>query len=202
MKRKNLLIAAMAAMAVIAGSAGPAFGQTGPVITVDEQGNMTINGVSSQGVIAVDPISGMTGLSYTLPFAPNPGDILMFATNEPPVANRVSDLVRFIPQTAGAAGRMFFFSLKDDGEPPDLADVPVLPTLVSPSFTIEEIGPEGLNGSLWTPGPGGIGGDPLHPTLTYNFISDSVPEPASVLLATLGGGLLLALRWRQQARRS
>jgi hypothetical protein len=126
----------------------------------------------------------------------------MFATNEPPAANRASDLMRFIPQAAGGQGRLFFFSLKDDGEPPDLADVPVLPPTINPILPLEEIGSEGLNGALWTPGPGGIGGDPLNPTLTYNFISDAVPEPASVLLATLGGGLILALRWRQQARRS
>jgi hypothetical protein len=181
----------LAVTGIVAAFAASMSAQT---ISLDEKGTMLINGsLGSPGVLAVDPISGMTGLAYTLPFAPNPGDILMLATNEPPSANAQSDLIRFI------GNQVFFFSLSDDPNP-DLADVPVLPALQTPNMTLPEVGPETANSTTWAPGPAGIGGTGGNPNLVYTFISE-VPEPGGWVLMTLAGGVLLVMRWRRQALR-
>ena len=39
-------------------------------------------------------------------------------------------------------------------------------------------------------------------SLDMAFVLTTIPEPGSVLLATLGGGFLLVLRWRRQAMRN
>jgi len=61
----------------------------------------------------------------------------MAATNEPPTAGQISDLIRF-----PGNGNMYFFSLRDDNEPPDLADVPALPPPINPNIVTPEVGPE------------------------------------------------------------
>ena len=63
-----------------------------------------------------------------------------------------------------------------------------------------EVGPEGNNGFTYAPTagqPGFVSGF----NVTYNVISDSVPEPASATLMLVGGGLLLAgrRRWMKRA---
>jgi len=166
-------------------------------ISVDENGNLKINGnPGPPGVIGIEPISGQQALCYQLPgFAGNPGDILMAAMNEPPTAGQISDLIRF-----PGNGNMYFFSLRDDNEPPDLADVPALPPPINPNIVTPEVGPEGNNSSNYFPGPGGIGGDPNNPNLQYVFISD-VPEPSVGLLGIVGGGFaLVANRFRRSRR--
>jgi hypothetical protein len=165
-------------------------------ISVDENGTFLINGAAAPpGVLAVEPISGILTLSYTLPFVANPGDVQLFATNEPPTAGQFSDLLRF------NGNHLYFFSLKDDTSPPDLADVPALPPAIAPNMVIAEIGPEGNNSATWAPGPGGIGGTSTSPNLVYTFISDVVPEPSPWMLTVLSGGVLLVMRWRRQALR-
>jgi len=170
-------------------------GQANPLITVDELGNMTINGTPGPpGVLAVEPISGLTTLCYQLPFPGIAGDLL--ATDTPtPNFFTTNDLIRF-----SGDGRMYFFSDRDptDQPPFDPADVGVPPNnLQTPTAFLRETGVEGNNGFSWVPPAGAPGWDPSNPS--YNFISD-VPEPSSGLLTSLGGGLLLLLRWRQARR--
>ena len=88
--------------------------------------------------------------------------------------------------------------LASTNDPPDApADVQQLPQILTqfPVVGINELGPEGNNGATYTAtagAPGSLlftGGQ-----VQYNFISDGViPEPGSILLGTLGGGLLLLL---------
>ena len=174
-----------------------ALGQAGggPFIQVDEYGNMLINGLPGPaGFLSADPISGFVTLTYSLPFAGNPGDIYLL---EPPQTNQFSDLLRF-----PGNGRLYFFSDASPNDPPEsgvLADGPLPPQSSLPVAVFPETGPEaGPNGLFgYMPG-GGIGGDP-GVVVTYDFFSDGqVPEPNSVAL--LGFGTLLALVSRRYRR--
>jgi hypothetical protein len=192
MKRKTVLLCT----AVLAGCALATTPLLAQHFAVDEYGNMTINGARGpQGVVAVEPISGLATLRYPLPGYPGIlGDVVMF---EPPNFTQISDIVRF-----PGNGFMYFFSAVDAVEPPEpgvLADGVLPAELPNPNHVeILENGPEGANGLLmWSPQNAGAGGAPSLPT--YDFISDGVvPEPSSIVLGALGAGslLLLALRRR------
>src|SRR5262245_32525772 len=177
----------------VSGLEATALGQ--PFIRVDEYGTMLINGLPGPpGVIGVEPISGLPTLCYQLPFPVNPGDVLLI---EPQQTNLLSDIIRF------TGNQMYFFSDHSTNEPPEpgvLADGP-LPPIITPFVAFTEVGPEaGPNGLFgYTPGPGGIGGSPGAPGMTYDFISDGrVPEPSSVAL--VGFGTLIALGCRRYRR--
>ncbi len=85
--------------------------------------------------------------------------------------------------------------------PPDAAPADTgLPTvLINPVF-LNEVGPEGNNGAIYTPDPGAPG-SVAGAVITYNIISDSsVPEPNTLALAVLGAGLLvITLKRRHSA---
>jgi hypothetical protein len=168
-----------------------ALGQPASIWRVDENGPALLSGTVAgfaNGSYKVDPISGLTGWYY--PLGPStPGDLLLI---EPLVGNTntISDLLRFDGQG------VFFFSDLEPGEVnPDKADVPQIPNPVGAIFVRSEVGPEGNNGAIWTPGPGQPGFDQsgLLPGLSYNIISDAVPEPNSVALF-LAAAALLGLR--------
>src|SRR6266404_5881892 len=104
---------------------------------VDEYGNIYANGAKlAPGVIAPDPVSGLSTLSYQLFLPINHGDIVLF---EPGTTN-ISDILRF----GGAAlGTLFFFSdAADASEPGNLADGP-LPTPQANAAFFAESGAEG-----------------------------------------------------------
>jgi PEP-CTERM motif len=191
MKRfvKSLLPIGVFAIAVTT-----AYGQ----FTFDEFGLATGPGIgaANQGVMLVEPISGMVGLSYLLPFPGGaPGDVLAL---EPPLFDQQqpSDLIRF--GTGPGGYYLWFFSdLPEAGElfPPP-ADTG-LPPPMTPAVFLPETGLEGgVQGFTWSPIVGsGAPGDTGF-TVTYTFISD-VPEPGTVTLVGLGFvGLLAACRRR------
>ena len=70
---KNLNYTLLAAVITATITATTAYSQ--PVITIDEFGNGNISGTPLPSALALDPFSGMTTLSYTLPF-PAIGGIL------------------------------------------------------------------------------------------------------------------------------
>ena len=174
-----------------------ALGQVASTWRVDENGPALLSGPIAgfaNGSYKVDPISGLTGWYY--PLGPStPGDLLLI---EPLVGNTntVSDLLRF------DGNGVFFFSNLEPGElNPDKADVPQIPNPVGAIFVRSEIGPEGNNGALWTPGPGQPGFDLSGslPGLSYNIISDAVPEPNCVALYFAAAGLLALRRLQRKA---
>lgn len=193
--KKTLGIAA--GIGILAASATSVFGSVLNMFTFDENGQGILNGNPVSWAVTEEPISHLSTLTYYLPFATTPGDVLL--TEPDPLGNNiVSDIVRFDGQ-----GHVYFFSEREatDVPPFDLADVPLLPNPITPFFSIPEVGPEGNNGALWIPLAGQPGSIPTGAEIQYNIISD-VPEPASMLLAGLGGGLLLLLKFRRPARRA
>jgi hypothetical protein len=169
------------------------------VYTFDEFGNSSGPGISP-GVMQLDPSGGLPGpvLVYNLAFPVVPGDVVLMEPGQP-APGPYSDVVRFWDPTGNGPSQIIFYS---DVSTTDPADAPadtglpaqLLLTPTSPVF-INEIGPEGNNGAIYTPGglqgtiPGTVG-------LQYNIISD-IPEPGTMALITLGSGLLLFLLKRR-----
>ena len=182
------------------------------VYTFDEFGNSS--GPSSAppispGILQPDP-SGALGLPvpvlvYNLAVPVVPGDVVLTEPGNLATRGQNSDVIRFWNPTGINATQIIFYSDNSTTEPGDvppdagLADTGLPPQLFNPVF-IPEVGPEGNNGAVYTPAagaPGSIAGA----VVTYNIISDSpIPEPGTLALAVLGGGLLLiTLKRRHQA---
>jgi hypothetical protein len=171
-------------------------------VTVDENGLGFFNGSSMPGALGTDPTNSTTALVYNLPAGvlPVAGDVGM---TEPGLPNAPpSDLVRFTSiqlPAGGSQGLLIFYSDIEVGVPKEaLADVGMPSNTQTNFFPGLETGPEaGPNGLVYVPTagqPGFIAGS----ITTYNFQSDPVPEPGSVVLLALGG---LALAGRTLVRR-
>jgi hypothetical protein len=163
-------------------------------VTVDENGSGT--GTLGSGFFAPDPGPGglSSVLTYDLPFAPTPGDVLLFDATEP--GSPVLDVVRFnnssfdhIAAIDGSPFTLVFYSDNVSGFDA-LADTPSPPgALYANQLRIAELGPEGNNGAFYTPTagqPGFLEPNLIAGAVTYHFISDSVPEPATLALVGLG----------------
>jgi hypothetical protein len=159
------------------------------VLTFDENGN----GAFGPGIIQPDPGPGglPAVMTYRLPFAGVPGDVLL---HDGALTAPFLDVVRF-----NGNGTLLFYSDNTDGlDAP--ADTPGPPTALYPNQVhLLEVGPEGNDGVFYTPGPNDPGFDPSLPT--YHLISDgTVPEPASISLLAVGaalGGLTVFKRGRR-----
>jgi hypothetical protein len=168
------------------------------ILTFDENGHSSFGGAALPFVVGPDPTGGVAAnvLIYTLPFVVTPGDVALIENTNSTSLN-LSDVVRFVtPAGAPNNSEMIFYSDIESGEPnTDLADSG-LPQTPNP-FYIFETGPEGNNGAVWTPGAGAPGFPAFGGTIQYNIISD-VPEPGTLTLAAIGGGLVLAALRRRQ----
>jgi hypothetical protein len=170
----------------------------GQLFTFDEFGNSSGPGISP-GAMQLDPSGALTVpvLVYNLNFAVLPGDVVL---TEPgaPTPGPFSDVVRFWNPTGAGPSQIIFYSDVSSADPADSpADTGLPQTLINPIF-INEIGPEGNNGALYTPPPGGAGSVGGAIGIQYNIISD-VPEPGTPALICAGAGLLLfTLKQRHQ----
>jgi len=184
---------------VLAGTG--ALGQVPSLWTVDENGPALFQGPTfvgyANGTNRLDPVSGIVGWYYPLAAGLTnafvPGDVVLF---EPGTGTNFSDLLRF------DGSGVFFFSDMEAGElNPDKADVPQMPFLRSPAVFLDEVGPEGHNGALYTPAPGQPGFDlsGVFPGVQYNIISD-VPEPSSIAVVVGGTGLLICKAIRRRMK--
>jgi hypothetical protein len=157
---------------------------------------------SPPSVIGPDPSGGVAApvLTYLLPGPVVSGDVLLAETPLAGQTNLVpSDIIRFFqnPANPNQSIAIFYSDLPENTlEIPDPADVG-LPTQLMPvtAGPFTEVGTEGNNSYHYIPTPGMPGSLAGGATVDYLFISD-VPEPSSIMLAGIGGGLLLALRWR------
>ncbi len=161
------------------------------IYTFDEFGNSTGPGITP-GVLQPDPSGGVVPapvLVYTLPFAAITGDVVLLEPGSP-ANGQFSDVVRFWNPTGVNATQVIFYSDFSTTDPADSpADTGLPVNLINPVF-INEVGPEGNNGALYTPPAGGPGSLPGAVGLQYNIISD-VPEPDTLALTILSTGLLL-----------
>jgi hypothetical protein len=177
-------------------TASSAFAQ---IFTFDEFGKSSGTGISP-GAMQLDPSGGLPGLVmvYNLNFSVIPGDV---ALTEPgaPIPGPFSDIVRFWNPTGGGPSQIIFYSDVSSADPADAPADTGLPQQLFNLVVINEVGPEGNNGAVYTPTPNQPGSvNAAVPPPTYNIISD-VPEPGTVTLIVAGAGLLLfTLKQRHQ----
>jgi len=179
----------------------PAFADSCPTVTVDENGKGTLNFttgggcgsgiVPMPGVLAPDPGPGglSSVLTYNLLGPPSlvAGDVLM---TDAECDGCFLDVVRFNPAGTGGPSypaSLLFYSDNIDGFG-SLGDTPSPPLAFYTNIvSIPEVGPEGgLQGAVYTPKEGQPGFVPGF-TVSYNLISDT-PEPGT--LGLLGIGLM------------
>src|SRR5262249_35384990 len=119
-----------------------------------------------------------------------------------------SDVIRFEQDVVGPTGPVpggfiYFFSELEPEEPnPDLADKGLPPPWTQFQIvTLDEQGIEGNNGAQYRPATAGLPGFvPQAPgAVLYTFLSD-VPEPNTLAVLGLAGGLMVLFKRRQLAR--
>ena len=172
------------------------------IYTLDEFGNSSGPGISP-GVMQPDPSGGLPGLVmvYNLNFPVVTGDVVLMEPGQP-APGPYSDVVRFWDPSGAGPSQIIFYSDFSSADPADAPADTGLPAqlIIAPTnpVYINEVGPEGNNGAIYTPGglqgtiPGAVG-------LQYNIISD-VPEPGTLALVTLCSALsLFGLKRRNPA---
>jgi hypothetical protein len=181
-----------ACIGMLAASATSVFA-FGPVLTIDESGNAYLTASEPFAFTnALEPISAMSTLQYTLPFAGVAGDVLVQEQG----GSAISDILRF-----DGNFHVYFFSDYAAGST-EPADVGLPSVFMTPNVTVTEYGTEDVSVDAWyTPIAGQPGYKPAAPGMQYHIISD-VPEPGTMLLGGLGGGLLLLLTSRRRAGRA
>jgi hypothetical protein len=153
---------------LVLGLALSAFGQT--TISIDENGNGTINSSPLSFQIGADPGPGglPNVLIYKLPFAGVPGQVELIETDKTPQIP--GDVIRF-----NGDGTAIFYSSGGPGNIA-LADEPRPPAPMPNTVIVYETGSAGSDGASYTPTAGQPGYD-ASALPTYNFSSDSPSTP-------------------------
>jgi PEP-CTERM motif len=214
MRFRGILLG-LALAATLSVTGGRVFAQAAgnPTITVDENGNGTLQfpgalAAPLPGVLAPDPGPGglAAALTYNLLGPPGlvVGDLIIL---EPGGGGLISDIIRF-NSTGPGNGTLVFYSDKSDGAD-TIADVGFPTSLYANNLTVTEVGPEvGPNGFTYVPTanqPGFISGGSPGLVLTYVIKSDlaTVPEPSTLALCGVMGTLGVAsAAWKARRKRT
>lgn len=197
---------------LLVSSVTPTQSQNNPIVTVDEGGTGSLQFPASAliplpGVLQADPgPSGLTlALTYNLlgPPALVAGDVFLRERGDSTLLPVISDVIRFNPAGTGNAAdaSLVFYSDIADGSHA-LADTGFPTAFHTNTKTLDETTLGGNVGYFgYTPTPNEPGFIPGF-AVTYNFISEhAVPEPASLLLVVIGGGILaVRRRWSRTSR--
>jgi hypothetical protein len=205
---KYLLVGSALSVFLLAANPANAQGFT-ITIDVDENCNGTLsntNGFSSALACGFKNDPGPGGLANVLTYdLLNPpglvsGDLLL---ND--ASGGLSDVVRFNATEigpGGGTGALVFYSNPADG-PAGGADTPTPPAAFYANFlTLTEGGADPPSSVEYTPTAGepgfvaGAGGP-----VTYNIVSDSAPEPGTILLMLWGVGALFGRKYMTQRAR-
>jgi hypothetical protein len=176
-------------------------------VTVDENGNGNVvaAGVGIAplfSILAPDPGPGGApqALTYDLGTSTGliaTGDVLLMDPD-----GTIGDVIRFNDsgQQGVSAITLVFYSDNSDGSDA-LADVASSPSAFYTNMvTINEIGPDKMNGAVYTPTTGQPGAVTVPGfTISYHFVSD-VPEPGSAALLVSMGVSGAALLRRKRGR--
>ena len=195
MKMKCPLGLAVGAVLLLACGSQRAQGQIVSPITIDEFGTPG----PYPSTIAPDPTvpGGPATVAYILPFLTIPGDVVV---GEPPVTTQVSsDLLRWVPQQTQTL--LFVYSERPEIPSTEIigpADVGVPPpNTATPTVFVDEIGfpfgapyTDASNGVVYTAVGAVPGAATAGVPVTYDFISDAVPEPVILFLTPALVGLL------------
>jgi len=164
----------------------------------DENGNGTYDPRDGTGLHQLLTVAGAAELIYLLPSPVITGDVRIW---EDFLGGTLSDVLRFTNANGDVDGglngdRMIVYSeLPEPGEKGDRADVGI-PTQLFPrdGGGIVEIGPEGNNGVVYSPG------GPFDNI--YHFTSDAaIPEPSSIIMLSLGVLGATSFGWRRHRAR-
>jgi hypothetical protein len=208
MKCRPLIVLCTLAMLVLLG--GSVAAEPFPLITVDENGNGTLDfgdGNVRPLPVAIQPDPGPGGLNavmtYNLlgPPALVAGDVLM----QDGIGGFVLDVVRFNPAGTGGnpnypASLLFYSDNVDGFDSP--ADTPSPPhAFYTNTVTIQEVllSP-GVEGAMYTPNDGQPGFVPGF-AVSYVLVSD-IPEPSTLLVAGTGAGLGLVVAAARRRRKA
>jgi hypothetical protein len=165
-------------------------------LSFDELGNGLIDMRDGTGPHPISPVGGATNLIFALPTPVITGDVRFW---EDFVGGTLSDVLRFTNANGDLDGGLngtvmiVYSDLPEPGTVGGLADVGI-PTNLTPrdGGGFLEIGPEGNNGATYSPG------GPFDNTYVFRSDGSLVPEPASIIMLSLGTLGAAGYGWRRR----
>lgn len=189
MKTFRALLGIGICVGILAASATSGLAGIFAIYTLDNTGNAYYTaGDLSPATQATDPVSGLTTLEYTLPFAGTAGDVL-FQQN---ASGPVTDLLRF-----DGNSHVYFFSTDGVGSPAYVAALPATGSPNAGPFILQN-----SSATLASQNYNPTSGQPGYNAGTQYSVNVVVPEPSPMVLGAMGCLVLLFFSTRRLVRRA